>query len=99
MPKANAARTRVVCITQGKDPIILAHQRGEELLVEEIPITPIEKEKVIDTNGAGDSFVGGFLSQIVQNKDLHTAVNAGIWLSGQVIQRDGCTFPEANTFA
>jgi len=29
----------------------------------DVPV--IAKEKVLDTNGAGDSFVGGFLSQIV----------------------------------
>jgi len=39
----------------------------------------------VDTNGAGDSFVGGFLSQIYLAKDLHTAVKAGIALSSAVV--------------
>jgi adenosine kinase len=62
----------------------------------------IDKDLIVDTNGAGDSFVGGFLSQIVQGdidgKSIETAIRAGIWLSGQVIQRNGCTFPETNAF-
>jgi sugar/nucleoside kinase (ribokinase family) len=42
--------------------------------------------------------VGGFISQIVQGKELEHAIKAGIWLSGQVIQQYGCTFPSTNKF-
>lgn len=76
----------------------MAIAKDGEVEVKEFPVPILEKESVVDTNGAGDSFVGGFLSQIVQGKDLETAIQAGIWLSGQVIQRDGCTFPDNNTF-
>ena len=61
-------RDRTVVITQGKDPIIIAQAHkvdGSETVtvdVKEVEIPAIPKEKVIDTNGAGDSFVGGFLS-------------------------------------
>ena len=48
----------------------------------------------MDTNGAGDSFVGAFLAQIYLNKDIKTAVQAGIALSREVVKRSGCTFPE-----
>ena len=27
-------------------------------------------ENIVDTNGAGDAFVGGFLSQLVQDKPI-----------------------------
>lgn len=90
--KANAQRQRVVVITQGKEPIILAVAQapkdGESEItvdVQEIEIPQLTKDEVIDTNGAGDSFVGGFLSQIAQEKDLITAVKAGTYLSQQVI--------------
>lgn len=96
--KVNSLRPRIAIITQGKDPILVAVS-GDEIKEHEFEIPAIEKDLIVDTNGAGDSFVGGFLSQIVQGKDLETAIKAGIWLSGQVIQRNGCTFPEHNTFA
>ncbi|CDW73100.1 adenosine kinase [Stylonychia lemnae] len=96
--KVNTARPRVSIITQGKEPVIVAVSKDGEVEVKEYEVTVLKAEQVIDTNGAGDSFVGGFLSQIVQGKDLETAVKAGIWLSSQVIQRSGCTFPEENTF-
>lgn len=97
--KVNTKRARVAIVTQGKDPILVAVSKdGEESLQKEYPIPEIAKDLVVDTNGAGDSFVGGFMSQIVQGRDLETAIKAGIWLSGQVIQRNGCTFPETNSF-
>ena len=54
----------------------------------------IAEEKMVDTNGAGDAFTGGFLSQVAIKKDLETAVRAGIWMASQIIQRSGCSFPE-----
>jgi adenosine kinase len=74
------------------------HQEGQETISKEFPIPAISKDLIIDTNGAGDSFVGGFMSQIVQGKELEHAIKAGIWLSGQVIQQYGCTFPATNKF-
>jgi adenosine kinase len=32
----------------------------------EYPVPLVPKEKIVDTNGAGDAFVGGFLAQLVQ---------------------------------
>lgn len=97
--KINKKRPRVAVITQGKDPILVAISgEGQESVQKEFPIPPIEKDLIVDTNGAGDSFVGGFVSQIVQGRELETAIKAGIWLSGQVIQQNGCTFPASNNF-
>lgn len=97
--KQNTKRPRVAIITQGKDPILVAiAQEGSDVVQREFPVPAIEQELIVDTNGAGDSFVGGFLSQVVLGKDIDTAISAGIWLSGQVIQRNGCTFPDTNQF-
>ncbi|CAN5962120.1 unnamed protein product [Sphagnum jensenii] len=42
---------------------------------------------------ARDSFVGGFLSQLVLGKSIHDCVCAGNYAANVVIQRPGCTFP------
>jgi len=34
--------------------------------VSEHAVTRLDPSKIVDTNGAGDAFVGGFLSQMVQ---------------------------------
>lgn len=90
MPKKGDTK-RIVIITQGSDPVIFV-KSDEEL--KEFPIKPIEKSKIIDTNGAGDAFVGGFLSQFIQGKDIAKCIDCGTWVSGLVIQRSGCTFPD-----
>lgn len=63
------------------------------------PVILLPKEKLVDTNGAGDAFVGGFLAQIVQDKSVEEAVRAGNYAANVVIQRSGCTFPAECTFA
>jgi adenosine kinase len=32
----------------------------------EFPVPLVARERIVDTNGAGDAFVGGFLAQYVQ---------------------------------
>ena len=57
-PKINEKRKRIVVITQGSEPVVLAKD-GE---ITEFPVTKLPEEKVVDTNGAGDAFVGGKIS-------------------------------------
>lgn len=88
LPKQNEKRERVCVITQGTEPVILCYQ-GK---IEEFPVAKLAKELIIDTNGAGDAFAGGFLSQYMQGKSLDVCVKCGIWAASQIIQRSGCTF-------
>ena len=46
-------------------------QQGKVL---KFPVEKLAASKIVDTNGAGDAFVGGFLAQYVQNKPLEVAV-------------------------
>ena len=55
-------------------------------------------DKIVDTNGAGDAFVGGFLAQYCQGRDLETGVRCGIWAATHIIQRSGCTFDTNKKF-
>lgn len=94
LPKQNEKRRRVVIITQGSQPVLLA-QEGK---VKEIPVEVLDKEKIVDTNGAGDAFVGGFLGQYVQGQPLEVCVRCGVWTATQIIQRSGCTYEGKATF-
>ena len=57
------------------------------------------KEKLVDTNGAGDAFVGGFMSQLIKGEPLAKCVDAGHWASTVIIQESGCTYPAECTYA
>ncbi|KAK0153631.1 Adenosine kinase [Merluccius polli] len=94
LDKENKKRKRVVVFTQGKDRTIMA--QGDK--VETFPVLNIKPEDIVDTNGAGDAFVGGFLSQLVQQKPLERSVEAGHYAASVVIQRSGCTVPKKPDF-
>lgn len=53
--KANKERKRVVIFTQGAEPVLVVSLDG----VTEVPVDRLPKEKIVDTNAAGDAFVGG----------------------------------------
>ena len=60
--KASGARPRTVVFTQGADATVVA--AGGRVAT--FPVTRVPDDKLVDTNGAGDAFVGGFLSQLVR---------------------------------
>ncbi|KAF2683628.1 Ribokinase-like protein [Lentithecium fluviatile CBS 122367] len=90
LPKKYGKKSRTVVFTQGLDPTISVVE-GE---VKEYPVHAIGKEKINDTNGAGDAFAGGFVAGIVQGKPLETAIDMGQWLAKLSIQELGPSYPE-----
>merc|ERR1711879_793035 len=60
IPSAKAGTKRTVVISQGCDPTVVAINGR----CTEYPILALPKEKLVDTNGAGDAYVGGFLAAL-----------------------------------
>ena len=48
-------------------------------------VPKLEADKIVDTNGAGDSFVGGFLARLAQGHTLDIAVYTGIHFASAVV--------------
>lgn len=94
LPKLNSKKSRVVIVTQGCNPVLLVQDK----VVKEVPVIPLRKEMIVDTNGAGDAFTGGFLSQLVLKKPLETCVRCGIYAASEIIQQSGCTFSGKSNF-
>jgi adenosine kinase len=76
---------RIAVVTQGSDAVYVATLDK----VNTYPVPKVEKDKIVDVNGAGDAFVGGFLSQYISGKDEETCVRAGIYAAQYMIQRAG----------
>lgn len=85
-------RSRLVVITQGCDPTIIC-QDGN---IQEFKIEKLKDEEIVDTNGAGDAFVAGFLCGLVYGKELSESVKYGNFVASTIIKMPGCTFPEKN---
>merc|ERR1712083_563155 len=84
-------RKRTVVITQGCDPTIVC-VNGR---VTEHPVLKLPKEKLVDTNGAGDSYVGGFLAGLSKGLPVAECCKAGAYAASVIVQQSGCTFPGA----
>jgi len=92
MPKKNKKRERIVLITCGDKQTVVFQQGGR---VKEYPVIAISQDAIVDTNGAGDAFVGGFLAEYVLGKDLDACVENGHKAAHMIIQVSGCTLPES----
>eukprot|EP00249_Psilotum_nudum_P021948 c28311_g1_i5 orf=764-1954(-) len=94
LPKACGTHKRITVITQGSDASVVA----DDGKVSKFPVVKIPSEKIVDTNGAGDAFVGGFLSQLVQGRDVVECMRAGHYAASVIIQESGCKYPEKPNF-
>jgi len=84
-------RHRTVVITQGCEETIVA-RNGH---VRRFPIIKLEREMLVDTNGAGDAYVGGFLAALVKGGDIGECCKAGAYAASVIVQHSGCTYPKA----
>jgi adenosine kinase len=91
LPKKNKSKPRTVVFTQGSESTIVAVNGT----VTEYKVELLAKELLVDTNGAGDAFVGGFLSQLVNGKDMEACVDAGHWAAKFIIQTSGTQLDKA----
>ena len=57
----------------GSEPVVVVSEGATS----EFPVRDLTKEQIVDTNGAGDAFVGGFLAQYVQERRLKKKVSRG----------------------
>lgn len=95
LPKKNSQRARTVIFTQGSKSTIVACNG----VVTEYAVDPLAADKLVDTNGAGDAFVGGFLSQLMQGADMEACVKAGHWAARYIIQTSGTTLEGACAYS
>lgn len=90
---------RVVVITRGAAPAVLAV--GQQVSCHPAPTVP--EGEMVDANGAGDAFAGGFLSSLMKQKssweceaqpfNYVTAVQCGHEAAAVVLRQRGCQLP------
>jgi len=94
LPKERKDRSRTVVITQGPDPTIVVH--NGKLTTYDVPKVP--PEEIVDVNGAGDAFLGGFLSQLVQGKSIEDCVKTGHYAAKVILGVPGTTLKGKPSF-
>lgn len=97
LPKKNINKPRVFIVTCGPEPAHIAvynHKLEKFDYIGAFLPWQIPNEKIIDTNGAGDSFAGGFLAAFVQRKRYEICILSAHWAAKEIIQVRGCEIPE-----
>ncbi|XP_033127320.1 adenosine kinase-like isoform X2 [Anneissia japonica] len=92
--KKISEQARVVVITQGADNTLVCKE-GE---LKEYPVIKIADKDIVDTNGAGDAFVGGFLAQLVQGKDIEQCIKCANYAANYVIKQSGTSINDKPDF-
>lgn len=82
-------------ITQGAEDVLVA-VTGRPADFRRFKVELLPEEAIVDTNGAGDSFVGGFLAYKALGKSTGDCVRAGIFAATEIIRMSGCAFPPEN---
>ena len=99
--KKNKNKKRIVVVTCGPHPAYCCqydHLKQEVTFKGSFEVKDVPPEDIVDTNGAGDSFAGGFLSQFVKGKDLDKCMKAGHWAAAVIIKKRGCQIPNDFTY-
>ena len=71
-------------VTNSGQPAIIV-KRGEE----NISVDIVEADELIDTTGAGDSYAGGFLYGLCQNKSFEVSAQIGATIAACVVAKMG----------
>ncbi|XP_042220016.1 adenosine kinase-like [Homarus americanus] len=85
----NDRKQKLVVVTKGPNPLLYVHSHE----VRERPVPPISPKDIVDTTGAGDSFVGGFLAALSTGQPLDKCLDCGTWTAQKLLQQKGCTLP------
>jgi len=75
-------------MTRGASSVICATRHG----IRHLDVTP-PPESIRDTTGAGDAFLAGFLSQLMERRSLEKCVAAADRVAKIVIGQTGCHLP------
>eukprot|EP00929_Paragymnodinium_shiwhaense_P042390 TRINITY_DN21949_c0_g1_i1.p1 TRINITY_DN21949_c0_g1~~TRINITY_DN21949_c0_g1_i1.p1 ORF type:complete len:380 (+),score=43.67 TRINITY_DN21949_c0_g1_i1:105-1142(+) len=89
IPSAKGKGSRTVVITCGTEATVVAHEGH----VAEYPIQLVPRANLVDTNGAGDAYVGGFLAGLVKGMPTKDCCRAGAFAASIIVQHRGCEFP------
>eukprot|EP00871_Galdieria_phlegrea_P004082 jgi/Galph1/4675/GphlegSOOS_G3393.1 len=90
---------RTAIITRGTDPTVVAVGSSQRLwFSQEYGIIPCDPADLVDTTGAGDSFVGGFLAGLAKGVPLEQCIAHANYAANLVVKRPGCKLPKKPSY-
>jgi adenosine kinase len=95
--KKLAEKERLFVVTDGSKGVLISkydyNGNKVDFILQSFP-SLMKTEEITDLNGAGDAFLGGFLSQFMKGSTLYSCCRAGNDAAYVILQNIGCTFPK-----
>ena len=95
--KLKENNNRLLLITDGPKGVYCGKYNYDEQRLESFwtfSANKVKNEDIQDLNGAGDAFLGGFLSQFMKGNSIEDCCHIGIDAATVIIKNVGCTFPK-----
>ncbi len=87
-------RKKAIIITDGSNPVLIYEgNKNSEIQSDFYNVPEVNSADIVDTTGAGDSFVAGFIFAFLQKKTILECVSFGCEISSRVIKVVGCNLP------
>ena len=93
-------KDRLFVVTDGKKGAVVAkydyNRASMDFILKGFP-SLVKTEDIVDLNGAGDAFLGGFLAMYLKgniNNKLFSCCKAGNNAASVILRNVGCTFPK-----
>ncbi|CAO1321032.1 unnamed protein product [Diamesa hyperborea] len=89
-------RNKVIIVTDGANPVMIYEGHLNNIQFDSHSVPEVDSDAIVDTTGAGDSFVSGFLHAFLQQKttkSIKECVEFGCEVSAKVITVIGCNMP------
>ena len=96
--KLKENNNRLLLITDGPNGVYCGKYNYDEQKLEYLwtfSANKVKNDEIQDLNGAGDAFLGGFLSQYMKGNSIEDCCHVGIDAATEIIKNVGCTFPKS----
>lgn len=89
-----SARRKIIVVTDGSNPVFYYEGNSTNIESSLVNVPPVKHEDIVDTTGAGDSFVAGFIHALIEGKPTRDCIELGCEISAKVIKVTGCNLPK-----
>lgn len=91
---SNQTKQKTIVVTDGANPVCFYQGNASGVESDLISVPKVKLEDIIDTTGAGDSFVAGFIYALMEGKPIRDCIEIGCEISARVIKVIGCNLPK-----
>lgn len=87
-------KQKTIVVTDGANPVCYYQGNSSGVESDIVNVPKVTVEEIIDTTGAGDSFVAGFVYALMDGKPIRECIEVGCEISARVIKVIGCNLPK-----